>query len=78
MVVLKIETQFTILWSTWDDYRENIFISWPQIAGRIYKNEIAIILEIYNIHDKIAGVKIYTQRNSIGWICPTQLSKIMM
>jgi hypothetical protein len=65
-----------ILWSIWDDYKENFLTSWPQVSGRIYLDEVAVILEIDNNSNKMRGIKICTQRNSIGWISANYLKAI--
>lgn len=68
------------LWSCWnnDDKEESYIITWPMIVGNIRKEEIALVLEVSFSELGEIGVKIYTQRNFIGWICASQIKKVKL
>ncbi len=61
------------MWSSWDDAKEKFLINWPFIVGRIYRDEVALVLCLDN---DASGAKIYTQRNIIGWISTNYLTVI--
>lgn len=61
-----------IVWKTWNDDDQPL-LSWPEIVGKFYKNESAVVLEVYDSIKTSFGAKICTERNIIGWVSAKNL-----
>jgi len=58
-----------VIWSTWDDYDETDFNFWPVLSGKMYSDEIAVVIDVCQPNDCLAGVRVCTEKGHVGWIC---------
>lgn len=65
------------VWETWEGPEELLDNSWPKIIGRFYKNDLAVLVEIYSSAKGSPGAKICTEKNVIGWVSIKHLRAII-